>query len=242
VLELHAIAAKKEEGGAEFVVAMTMQERKRFLEGIQESSALYLNMLGAVNAETSECSRPADRESIHAAIRDSIGFAKLNRMLFGVMEEWMEGQLLAELAASRKRGHLREVMGWLATLGHVYGIQGRHQDALVMEEQLCGYGQRLAALKPESQGDTTFSGSVDVYTSREMSTVGSMLNCEISDTFLQILQRILACRILLLRTLNSGGTKMLWHCSKKLFTSNNVVCLQTILQYVSRQRALFVYF
>ncbi len=176
MLELHAIAAKKEEEGAEFAVAMTMQERKRFLQGIQ-GFRVYLNMLGAVNAETSDCSRSADRESIHAAIRDSIGFAKLNRMLFGVMEEWMEGQLLAELAASRKRGHVSEVMNWLQTLGFVYGEQGRHQDALVMEEELFGYGQRLAALKPdENQGDTTFGGRVDVYTSREMTTFRSMLN------------------------------------------------------------------
>jgi hypothetical protein len=187
VLELHAIAAKKEEEGAEFAVAMTMQERKRFLQGIQ-GFRVYLNMLGAVNAETSDCSRSADRESIHAAIRDSIGFAKLNRMLFGVMEEWMEGQLLAELAASRKRGHVSEVMNWLQTLGFVYGEQGRHQDALVMEEELFGYGQRLAALKPdENQGDTTFGGRVDVYTSREMTTFRSMLNWKISDIFLQVL-------------------------------------------------------
>ncbi len=216
---------------------MTMQERKRFLEGIQ-GFRVYLNMLGAVNAETSNCSRPADRESIHAAIRDSIGFAKLNRMLFGVMEEWMEGQLLAELAASKKRGHLGEVMNWLQTLGFVYGEQGRHQDALVMEEELCGYGQRLAALKPESQGDTTFGGRVDVYTSREMTTFRSMLNCKICDTFLQVLLQMV-CRVLLRHTLPSGGTQMLCHCSKKLFTPNNVICLQTILQYVSRRRAPF---
>ena len=149
MLELHAIAAKKEEGGAEFVVAMTMQERKRFLEGIQ-GYRVYLNMLGAVNAETSDCSRPADRESIHAAIRDSIGFAKLNRMLFGVMEEWMEGQLLAELAASKKRGHLGEVMNWLQTLGFVYGEQGRHQDAQKVEEELCEYSLVASASADEN--------------------------------------------------------------------------------------------
>lgn len=151
MLELHAIAAKKEEGEAEFAVAMTMEERRRFLKGIQAESKAYLKMLGTVNAERSECSRPTDRESIHAAIRDSIGFAKLNRMLFGVMEEWMELQLLAELAACRKRRHAQEVMGWLLTLGCVYGLQGRHQDAQKMEEELCSYSQLLAAASPENE-------------------------------------------------------------------------------------------
>jgi hypothetical protein len=147
VLELHAIAQRKEEGGAEFAVAMTTQERQRFLRGILESR-VYLKMLGTVNAERSECSRPADRESIHAAIRDSVGFAKLNRMLFGVMEEWMEGQLLEELAASRKRGNEMQVIQWLETLGHVYGEQGRHQDALVVEQEMCGCFQRIAGKVP----------------------------------------------------------------------------------------------
>ena len=145
MLELHAIAAKKQEGGAEFAVAMTMEERQRFLKGIQTESRAYLNMLGTVNSEKSVCSRPTDQEIIHAVIRDSIGFAKLNRMLFGVMEEWMEVQLLAELAASRKRRHVQEVMGWLFTLGCVYGEQGRHQDAQKMEEELCEYSQLVAA-------------------------------------------------------------------------------------------------
>ena len=35
VLELHAIAARKEEGGGEFAVAMTAEERLRFLRGIK---------------------------------------------------------------------------------------------------------------------------------------------------------------------------------------------------------------
>ena len=132
---------------------MTMQERKHFLDGIKRARE-YLKMLGTVNAERSECSRPADRESIHTAIRGSIGFAKLNRMLFGVMEEWMEGQLLAELAASRARGNEEEAMGWLQTLGIVYGEQGRHKDAMVMEEELCAYFQR-------ESGDCTQPGSCD---------------------------------------------------------------------------------
>jgi hypothetical protein len=43
--------------------------------------------------ERSECSRAADRESIHAGIRDSVGFGALGRMVFGVME----GRMVEEL-------------------------------------------------------------------------------------------------------------------------------------------------
>ena len=80
---------KKAEGGGNFAVAMTAAERQRFLDGIRKDYGSYYNMLGSVNVETSECSRAADRESIHAGIRDSVGFGQLGRMVFGVMEEWM---------------------------------------------------------------------------------------------------------------------------------------------------------
>ena len=73
VLELHAIARKKEEGGGRFAVAMTAQENERFLRGIRENYGEYYGMLGRVNAETSDCSRASDRESIHEGIRRSVG-------------------------------------------------------------------------------------------------------------------------------------------------------------------------
>ena len=63
-MELHAIAARKEEGGGEFAVAMTAEEKMRFLRGIKADYKEYYTMLGTVNAERSECSRPADRLSI----------------------------------------------------------------------------------------------------------------------------------------------------------------------------------
>ncbi len=83
---LHAIASKKEEGGGRFAVAMTAQENERFLRVIRKDCSEYYGMLGRVNAETSDCSRAADRESIHEGIRRSVGFAKLSRMVFGVMD------------------------------------------------------------------------------------------------------------------------------------------------------------
>ena len=83
MLELHAIAVKKAEGGGRFEVAMTAREKRRFLDGISCDTGAYYNMLGRVNVERSECWRAADRDSIHARIRGSVGFAALGRMMFG---------------------------------------------------------------------------------------------------------------------------------------------------------------
>ena len=107
MLELHAIAVKKAEGGGEFAVAMTALEKRRFLDGISEDFGAYYNMLGRVDVARSDCSRAADRESIHAGIRDSVGFGELGRMVFGVMEEWMVGELQAQAAAKREEGDER---------------------------------------------------------------------------------------------------------------------------------------
>jgi len=143
VLELHAIASKKEEGGGRFAVAMTSQENERFLIGIRDDHKAYYSMLGRVNAETSDCSRAADRESIHEGIRRSVGFGKLSRMVFGVMEGWMEEQLLGQAAASATAGDEKEAMGWNASISHVFSEQGRHDEAVVIREAVLKYRRRV---------------------------------------------------------------------------------------------------
>ena len=150
VLELHAIAAKKEEGGGEFAVAMTAEEKRRFLQGIKSSHKEYYKMLGTVNAETSECSRGADRDSIHEGIRGSVGFGRLSRMVFGVLEEWMQGQLEAEASSCVEAGREEEAMGWTSTLASVLLDQGRHDDALAMQERVLEFSRRVL---PENHPD-----------------------------------------------------------------------------------------
>jgi hypothetical protein len=143
VLEVHAIAAKKEEGSGEFAVAMTAGERQRFLQGIKAKPSEYYNMLGTVNAERSDCSRPADRVSIHDGIRGSVGFARLSRMVFRVLEEWMEGQLRKQAESCIDEGEETKAMEWKETLGTVMSDQGRHNEALAMRESVLEFYRRV---------------------------------------------------------------------------------------------------
>jgi hypothetical protein len=153
VLELHAIAARKEEGGGEFAVAMTAEEKMRFLRGIKADYKEYYTMLGTVNAETSECSRPEDRLSIHDGIRSSVGFGKLSRMVFGVLEEWMEGQLRAQVASCDEAGDDAKVMEWNQTLALVLSQQGRHADAVAMGERVLEFRRRVLPVNHPSIGE-----------------------------------------------------------------------------------------
>jgi tetratricopeptide (TPR) repeat protein len=152
VLELHAIAVKKAEGGGRFAVAMTAREKQRFLDGISDDTGAYCNMLGRVNVERSECSRVADRESIHAGIRDSVGFGALGRMVFGVMEEWMVEELRAEVAARQRDGNEEGEMRWSGVMGHVLRDQGRHEEAVEFEEKSFEISRRVLSEDDTDRG------------------------------------------------------------------------------------------
>ena len=122
---------------------MTAQEKQRFLTGIQADSQQYYSMLGQVNAEASDCSRAEDRESIHEGIRRSVGFGKLSRMVFGVMEGWMEEQLRGQVAASTAAGDEGRAMEWNAALASVLLQQGRTDEAVLMFEAVLKYNRRV---------------------------------------------------------------------------------------------------
>ena len=140
---MHAIASKKKVGCGRFAVAMTAQENERFLRSIQTDYGEYYGMLGRVNAETSECSRASDRESIHEGIRRSVGFAKLSRMVFGVMEGWMEERLRGQAAESAAAGDESEAMDWNAVLAAMLSRQGRNGEAVVMLEAVLKFRRRV---------------------------------------------------------------------------------------------------
>ena len=122
---------------------MTAQENRRFMTGIRRDYNQYYSMLGRVNAEASDCSREADRESIHEGIRRSVGFGKLSRMVFGVMEGWMEERLRGQAAASAAAGDEEGTMDWNATLAAILYEQGRHDEAVVIWEAVLKSRRRV---------------------------------------------------------------------------------------------------
>lgn len=96
---------------------------------------------GTLNLESSTCSRAADRQNIHQGISDTIGFAKLTRMVFGVLEDWMERELrhhISVAASTMKENHLL----WLHlsnNLSLLLSQQGRDADASLIQEDVLKY-------------------------------------------------------------------------------------------------------
>ena len=130
MLELHAIADKKEKGTGRFAMAMTAKEQQRFLLSAQTRISPYLDMLGRINAELSVCSRDEDRKSIFEGIRSSVGFVKLSRMVFSILEGWMEEQLREQAAASSSAGDIEGEMHWNLQLSMFFRAQGKLNEAI----------------------------------------------------------------------------------------------------------------
>ena len=72
-----------------------------------------------------------------------MGFGRLGRMVFGVLEEWMEGQLRAQVTSCEEAGDEAEAMEWTSTLARVLADQGRHNEALAMRERLLEFDRRV---------------------------------------------------------------------------------------------------
>ena len=134
MLELHAIADKKEKGMGRFAMAMTAKEQQRFLLSAQTRISPYLDMLGRINAELSVCSRDEDRKSIFEGIRSSVGFVKLSRMVFSILEGWMEEQLREQAAASSSAGDIEGEMHWNLQLSMFFRAQGKLNEAIAINK------------------------------------------------------------------------------------------------------------
>ena len=133
-------------------MAMTGEQRLHFLRGIRADSRQYKHMLATIDVEKSECSRHSDRESIHEGIRSSVGFGPLSRLVFGVLEEWMRGQIEAQAFSCAEAGQHLEAMQWNESLGMLLQDQGQPDKALVIQERLLQLKRRSLSKNDPSLG------------------------------------------------------------------------------------------
>jgi Flp pilus assembly protein TadD len=143
VLELHAIAVQKTQGVGEFAVAMTDEQEARFLQDIGDDIRQYQNMLSTIDVEKSDCSRRCDRDSIHEGIRATVGFAQLSRMVFGVLEERIRGQIETKALSCAESGNYMQAMQWNEILGVMMEKHGLVNQAIAIQERLLDLKRRV---------------------------------------------------------------------------------------------------
>jgi hypothetical protein len=144
VLELHAVACEVLAGNGCFELALTQTERSSFIsmlksggpEGVVESKGdMYYQMLGRIRSQAAECSRVEDRLTIHQHIADTIGFEKLDRLIFTVVERWMEKQMQLELDSSALCGNIRDAETMRRAHAEFLAEQGDFSEAIAFGEE-----------------------------------------------------------------------------------------------------------
>ena len=107
----------------------------------------------------------------------------------------MEGELRAQAAAELEAGREAEAMDWNAVLAAVFLQQGRHDDALLLQEKVLDVLRRVLPEDDPKIGELHKGCVIDC-----------MFDC---DAFGMVQDR--SCTILHSRTLLLGGMKMLWY-------------------------------
>jgi hypothetical protein len=107
-----------------FEIAMSKTDERTFLRDIDMNADSRMNqMLATIRAEKSQCSVESDRVSIFSVVEETIGFARLDSMLFERYRKWViqvSRDALENFSDLQKRSSL------LDTVGVLYSSQGRY--------------------------------------------------------------------------------------------------------------------
>ncbi|ORY27051.1 TPR-like protein [Rhizoclosmatium globosum] len=87
---------------SQFQIAMTPETEKLFLDGLQDDAQGYHTVLSNVHCLQSESWNPADKKAIVEVVKRTTGFAKLDRMVFATISEWLVATLRQRYNASLK--------------------------------------------------------------------------------------------------------------------------------------------
>ncbi|CAK4713436.1 unnamed protein product [Aphanomyces euteiches] len=111
---------------ARFEIAMGRSQKASFLQDIQDDGAFY-KMLSTIQSEKSETTIPSDRDNIFQLIRDEVGFVKLDRMVFEVLEKWM-----LPTVSQQSEEAFDEISraAWLLVKGGLLRGKGHYGDAV----------------------------------------------------------------------------------------------------------------
>jgi tetratricopeptide (TPR) repeat protein len=109
---------------SKFEVAMIGSAHMHFIDDVLEDSAGSINrMLSQIDVKNSECFKPEDRDRIFEAIKTSVGFSELNRMVFEKLRDWV---IVAMRGETAKDQNSTDALNALAGL---YQGQGKYEEA-----------------------------------------------------------------------------------------------------------------
>jgi hypothetical protein len=83
---------------SKFEIAMSQQDREKFLEDVKSNpESSVIKLLATIRAEDCQSLKPEDKDRIFQVICDEVGFSKLNVMVFECYREWVIATSLSTL-------------------------------------------------------------------------------------------------------------------------------------------------
>jgi tetratricopeptide (TPR) repeat protein len=124
IYEVHCTA----DADNKFEIAMGERDRKQFLKDIRNDPQHGINqMLATIQAEKSQCFGEDDRKRIFSVIRETVGFTKINSMVFEQYRDWVIS-VANDALENCIEDHL-ERLDLLEVVGLLYLEQGKYREA-----------------------------------------------------------------------------------------------------------------
>ncbi|KAJ3283350.1 Kinesin light chain 3 [Rhizoclosmatium sp. JEL0117] len=93
LFEIYATAVTQ----SNFYVAMTVSEESKFLVKLMDDITSFQQIFSNVNILKTQSFNPSDRDAIFDVIQKTVGFSKLDQLVFQKLTQWMGGTITKEL-------------------------------------------------------------------------------------------------------------------------------------------------
>jgi hypothetical protein len=107
---------------------MSKHHRRDFFSDMSCNVFSAVNKFLTVDAEKSECGRPEDKRLIFEVIRSTVGFEKLNSIVFAQLRHWMISEASKEVN-SLGNNYSAGCIDMMFSLATLYESQGRYDEA-----------------------------------------------------------------------------------------------------------------
>jgi tetratricopeptide (TPR) repeat protein len=129
------------QNSCKFDIAMSKEQTRQFFEDMALHGREKVNtMFASIKLENSECYKREDQEKILQVVRETVGFEKVNQMIFDRFRAWVIKTTIGEIrhaledvGAIRERKH--RVIRLKHTIADLYAGQGKQAEAEPMYEE-----------------------------------------------------------------------------------------------------------
>ncbi|KAJ3076659.1 Kinesin light chain 3 [Rhizoclosmatium hyalinum] len=144
LFEIYATAVTQ----SNFHVAMTVSEESKFLVKLMDDITSFQQIFSNVNILETQSFNLSDRDAIFDVIQKTVGFSKLDQLVFQKLTQWMGGTITKELL---KHNDDKVVAFKLAhALGNFFALQGQVGGAVMILEEALKEAVRIYGMDDEN--------------------------------------------------------------------------------------------